>query len=99
MYLKHSKGKVLTIHSDCSYAGCWIKALVEFLDEKEVQPCGHSARDKGILLKVFASCQTNEIASKLAYSIRGANTFRNILLWTIRKGSRKGTTCSNIRRN
>ena len=77
MYLKHSKGKVLTIHSDCSYAGCWIKALVEFLDEKEVRPCGHSARDKGILLKVFASCQTNEIACKLAYSIRGVNTDKN----------------------
>ncbi|MGJ8945924.1 hypothetical protein AB9K17_23835, partial [Salmonella enterica subsp. enterica serovar Kentucky] len=55
MYLKHSKGRVLTIHSDCSYSGCWIKVLVQFLDEKEVRPCGHSYKDKGILLKVFAS--------------------------------------------
>lgn len=78
LYLKHLKGKVLTIHSDCSYAGFWIKALVQFLDDKNVRPCGHSAKDKGILLKVFASCKTNEVAHKLAYSIRGAYTDKNL---------------------
>ena len=77
LYLKHLNGKVLTIHNDCSYAGYWIKALVQFLDDKDVRPCGHSAKDKGILLKVFASCKTNEIAHQLAYSIRGTHTDKN----------------------
>ena len=68
---------MLTIHTDCSYAGCWVKALVQFLDDKDVRPCGHSAKEKGILLKMFASCKTNEVAHKFAYSIRGTHTDKN----------------------
>ena len=77
MYMEHCNGQVLTIQTDCSYSGYWIKALVEFLDEKGIQPCGHSAKDKGILMKVFASCKTNEVACKLAYSIRGTENDKN----------------------
>ena len=77
IYLKHSEGKVLTIHSDCSYAGCWIKALAQFLDDNNVRPCGHSAKDRGILLKVSTSCKTNEVAHQLAYSLRGTHTDKN----------------------
>ena len=36
-------------------------------------PCGHKARDKGILLKVYTSCLSNQIPKKLAYSIYGCS--------------------------
>ena len=43
----------------------------KFLDEQGVKPCGHSAREKGILLKVFASCRTGQDSSELVYTTRG----------------------------
>ena len=42
----------------------------EFLDEQGVKPCGHSAREKGILLKIFASCQSGQDSAELAYTTR-----------------------------
>ena len=41
-----------------------------FLDEQGVKPCGHSASEKGILLKVYASCQTGQDSAELAYTTR-----------------------------
>ena len=78
LYLNHFRGRVLTIISDCSHAGQWLKQLQAFLDEQGVQPCGHSARDKGILMKLFASCQSNEVPYCLLYSIRANNNDKNI---------------------
>ena len=43
----------------------------KFLDEQGVKPCGHSARERGILLKVYASCQTGQDSAELAYTTRG----------------------------
>ena len=77
MYLKNFKGRVLTIDTDCSYAGNWIKAAIEFFEEMDTKPCGHSVKEKGILLKVFASCKSNQIPYKLAYSLHGTNTDKN----------------------
>lgn len=77
LYMDHFRGRVLTIHSDCSYGGQWRKALMEFLDEQGVQPCGHNAREKRILLKVFTSCRTNEIPHSLMYSLRGNDNDKN----------------------
>ena len=45
-----------------------------FLDEQGVGPCGHAARDKGILIKVFTSCLSRQVPRQLAFSVRG---FRN----------------------
>ena len=44
---------------------------MEFLDEQGVQPCGHKARDKGILIKVFASCKSNEIPTEYYFCVGG----------------------------
>ena len=74
--MNHHKGRVLSIFSDCSYAGQWVKQLEAFLDEGGVQPCGHSARDKGILIKLFA-CQSNQVPYRLLYSIRGCANDKN----------------------
>ena len=43
----------------------------KFLDRQGVKPCGHSAREKGILLKVFASCKTGQDSAELAYTTQG----------------------------
>ena len=77
MYLRNFKGRVLTIHTDCSYAGSWIKAVIEFLGEMDTKPCGHSVKEKGILIKVFASCKSNQIPHQLGYSLLGTYTDKN----------------------
>ena len=41
-----------------------------FLDEQGVKPCGHSAREKGILLKVYASCEAGQDSAELVYTTR-----------------------------
>ena len=68
--MKHSRGRLLAIVPDCHSSGRWISDCAEFLDEQGVKPCGHSAREKGILLKVFASCETGQDSAKLAYTTR-----------------------------
>ena len=40
------------------------------MDEQGVKPCGHSPREKGILLKVIASCQPGQDSNELAYTTR-----------------------------
>ena len=42
-----------------------------FLDEQGVGPCGHAAKDKGILMKVYSSCLSHEIPRQLADSAIG----------------------------
>ncbi len=79
LYLQNAyfKGKLLSIVSDCSYSGCWVKEAMSFLDEHRVGPCGHTAKEKGILVKVFASCLANEVPAELAYSTRCAQNDKN----------------------
>ena len=48
-----------------------MESCKDFLDKVGVQPCGHSARKKGIQLKVFCSSQPDEVGSTLLYSARG----------------------------
>ena len=70
--MRHNfKGRVLTIVSDCSYSGCWVRDCMEFLDEQGVQPCGHKAREKGMIIKVFASCKSNEVPTEYHYTVHG----------------------------
>ena len=48
---------------------------MEFLNEQGVQPCGHKAREKGMVIKMFikmfASCKSNEIPTEYRYSVSG----------------------------
>ena len=62
-------GRVLTIASDCSYSGCWVRDCMAFLDEWGVQPCGHKAREKGLLFKVHASCLPSQIPTQYQYAL------------------------------
>ena len=80
LYLKASsniKGRVLSIGSDCSYSGCWVRDCMEFLDEQGVQPCGHKAREKGIIIHMATSCQSYEIPTEYRYSISGLKNDKN----------------------
>ncbi len=71
LYTEHFKKRVLTIVSDCSYSGRWVKEAMTFVDAKGVGPCGHEAKEKGILVKVLASCLANEVPAELAFSTHG----------------------------
>ena len=64
-------GRVLTIVSDCSYSGCWVKVCEKFLDDHGVQPCGHKARDKEMLIKVYASCFPSQIPTRYQLIVHG----------------------------
>ncbi len=71
------KGRVLAITSDCSHSGNWVWECCRYLDEQGVRACGHSAAEKGILLKVYASCRPSEVASSLAFSVGGMTNHKN----------------------
>ena len=50
---------------------------MEFLDEQGVQPCGHKAREKGMLIKVFASCKSKQIPTEYHFSVSGVFNEKN----------------------
>ena len=70
LYMKHGRGRVLTIISDCHSSGHWVVECAKFLDDQGVRPCGHSATEKGILLRVYAACETGQDTAKLCYTTR-----------------------------
>ena len=59
----------MTIHSDCCYSGNWVRECAKALDRLGIPPCGHRAREQGILVKVFASCQPDQKATEPCYSL------------------------------
>ena len=63
--MKYSRGRVLTLVPDCHSSGHWVGQCAKFLDEQGVSPCGHSAREKEILLKVYAACETGQDTAEL----------------------------------
>lgn len=76
LYNQHFKGRVLSIVSDCSYSGNWVNKAMTFMDSRGVKPCGHIARKKEILIKVYASCQDKEVPKELTFSLHCATTDR-----------------------
>ncbi len=71
------KGRALAIISNCSHSGSWVWECCRYLDDQGVRACGHSAAEKGILLKVYASCRGSELASSLAFSVGGMVNHKN----------------------
>lgn len=67
----HYRGKQLTIVSDCSYSGHWVKDCINVLDSEGILSCGHHTRERGILLKIMASCEAGQQAKMLAYVQKG----------------------------
>ena len=50
---------------------------MEFLDEQGVQPCGHKAREKGMVVKVLTSCKSSEIPTEYCFSVSGIGNDKN----------------------
>ena len=68
LYNKHFHGKMLYIVVDCCFAGQWVQTLAMCLTSQNIGACGHYARDRGILIKIMAACQSDELAYDGAYS-------------------------------
>ena len=68
--MKYSRGRGLTLVIDCHSSGHWVGQCAKFLDEQGVRPCGHSATEKGILLKVYAACEADQDTAELCYFTR-----------------------------
>lgn len=95
LYILHFKGRLFGIVSDCSYSGNWVREAMAFMDKQGVGPCGHAAKEKGILIKVFASCQANEIPTELAFSTHGIfNTVTDTIFPTGMKINEDQQTCA-----
>ena len=71
LYRRHCPGKLLSILPDCCYSGNWVRECAKTLDSLGIPPCGHRAREQGILIKVFASCQPDQKAAEPCYSVEG----------------------------
>jgi len=77
LYTRHFVGRTLTVCSVCSYSGHWVDACKRFLGKLGIQPCGHSARKAGIMLKVYSSCLSDQVGSSLLYFARGCGNDKN----------------------
>ena len=71
LYRAHFSGRLLCIVSDCCYSGKWVHTCAETLDNMGIPPCGHKAREQGVMIKIFASCQPNQRAGDPCYSVEG----------------------------
>ena len=71
LYRKHCPGKLMFITTDCCYSGQWTIDCAKTLDSLGIPPCGHRARELGILVKVYASCQPDQKAAEPCYSVEG----------------------------
>ena len=69
IYRRTCTDKLLSIQSDCSYSGQWVRECARALDSLHIPPCGHRARENGALVKVLASCQPDQEAAEPCYSI------------------------------
>ncbi|XP_019856994.1 PREDICTED: uncharacterized protein LOC109585377 [Amphimedon queenslandica] len=73
LYMDHYQGKSLTIISDCSHSGNWVKECAKKLDEKRIPFCGHQVMEEGIFIKIIASCQSDKEATALSFITEGVH--------------------------
>lgn len=71
LYMEQLRGRVLTIVSDCSHSGSWVRECLRFMDRQGIQPCGHFSIEKKILLKVYTSCHSHQIPRQRAHAVHG----------------------------
>ena len=73
LYRKHCQtcSMAMEIITDCCYSGQWTIDYAKTLDSLGIPPCGHRAREQGILIKVFASCQPDQKATEPCHSVEG----------------------------
>ena len=71
LYRRKCPEKCLYIMPDCCHSGQWINDCATVLDGLGIPPCGHRAREQGVLIKVFASCKPEQEAVEPCYSVQG----------------------------
>ena len=75
---RHSQsGRVLGVVTDCSHSGSWVRECMAFMVERRVKPCGHSARDKALLVAITASCLSHQVPRQFAISVHGCKNDKN----------------------
>lgn len=65
LYKTHFKHRLLHIVSDCSFSGCWVLRAAATLDSMGIPPCGHYAREHGVVVKIWTSSQPESGAQEL----------------------------------
>ena len=95
LYTKHFSGKRLTIISDCSYSGNWVRECAKLYDKEGILPCGHHSRERGLLINVFASCQSHQEATILACVTEGMEFVGKDILLRGNKTLSSGQTIAN----
>ena len=95
LYRKHCHGKLMSIMTDCCYSGQWTIDCAKTLDSLGIPPCGHRAREQGILVIVFASCQPDQKAAEPCYSVEGVtmNDDGTVTVWSKQLAQQTPTWC------
>ena len=99
LYRKHCPGKLMSIDTDCCYSGQWTIDCAKTLDSLGIPPCGHRAREQGILVKVIASCQPDQKATEPCYSVEGV-TVRDdgtLTVWSKELTHQTSTDCDGTK--
>ena len=73
LYQRFFQGKVLYLVCDCAHAGQWVMTYTKFLEENSVGACGHQAKEKGYLLKIYTSCQPEQTVKDFCFSTGAVN--------------------------
>ena len=96
LYRRHHSGKLLLIIPDCCYSGRWVTDCAKTLDGLVIPPCGHQARENGILIKVFASCQPDQKATEPCYSVEATELANDgtLLFYYMKRVSETQSFCA-----
>ena len=71
LYKKYLTKKLLHIFIDCCYSGQWVTDCAKCLDGMGIGACGHEIREKGLLVKISASCRPCQKATYGMFSSKG----------------------------
>ena len=81
LYRKYLSQKRIHIQCDCCYSGQWTIDCAKTLDSLGIPPCGHRAREQGVLIKVVASCKSDQKAAEPCYSVE-SQVFNEDRTWS-----------------
>ena len=55
----------------CGLILLWVMNFANFLEGNKIAACGHKAKEKGCLLKIYTSCQPEQTPKKFCFSTCG----------------------------
>ena len=79
LYMRYGRGRTLTIVTDCHSSGNWVNRGKTFLRSHGIPVCGHLAKEKEILLRIYASCRTGQDA--MIYGISHEASISKTAVW------------------